>query len=513
MDSDLDPKLWKRVIFFRSARLNAIAEMLSSPAFDGFRPNETLVIAQEDTRQSELHKVFGECETLFIPAGGFELSSITPQLFEKLLAFQADAFIIPYNDPARIGYEKIESMGLLLNGPEVIGISERKTLNRVSVKSITSHTKDKNKRWLSSPYRTLAAENFLNYLEALNDGDTTLMNYPWYMYLELSRNCNLRCPGCRSAEATSFSDLSFDSFKEVIDEVGPYLYHLVLYRGGESLINKNFFSMLEYAYEKTAARLVLSSNMSHRLPYDKLATIVKYCHLVDVTIDGITPQTYSQYRVKGNFDLAFSNLLKLSRLAEEKNGDCHIRWRFIVFNYNEHEVPQARKIASDFDIDLQLIRPQIQRIGEPEPDKSLLPKDKTLWRPEYGIEKNETLGFNKDMRCGWLHGGVVMNYNMTLSPCCEAPREFSSYKPGFFKKAYNCDEYVKSRHNILCEGCHPSGREEWGVAFTNFENEIIHYLQNTHGLLDPSKDGGLALFSKRESTKNMEGNFRLVELR
>lgn len=465
---------WRRVVFFRSARFSAIETALANSHLAQCEFEDLTLLVQEDAVGVEITRIFGDnARVMTVPSGPFSLSAISPDLLARLRELAADVFIIFYNNGDSRDYGDIETLGFLSGATDVMAVNVDNKLERVTPQRVAKRGNDRFARWRSSPHALAAAANFLRYLRNVRSGSDELSNYPWYMYAELSRNCNLRCPGCRGKEVSVLPDMPLESFARFIDEVGPSLYQIVLYRGGESLINKNFAEMLEYAYENTGAELILSSNMSHRLAYGDLEMLARHCHLIDVTIDGLTPKTYGEYRVRGNFDLAFSNMMKLANIASKHGNNCHIRWRFIVFSYNEHEVDEARQIAEDIGVELQLVRPQVRRVEKGVDALDLLPKDKELWRPEYGDTPVEA---DMLVRCGWLHGGAVLNHNMSLSPCCHMPREFAHVQAGAFHDAYNCHEYLVSRRNIICEGCEPSPRNEWNACFDSFERRVTQFL-------------------------------------
>jgi MoaA/NifB/PqqE/SkfB family radical SAM enzyme len=175
--------------------------------------------------------------------------------------------------------------------------------------------------------------------------------------------------------------MDFDDFKRIIDEVGQYLYYLVLFRGGESFMNKRFLNMVEYAYENTGAKMNISTNFSFGLSDTQLEIIAQCFSLVDVCLDGVTQETHSQNRIGSQYDKVFQNLLKLREKVHDLNSECYIRWRFVVFKFNEHEIENAQQIADDLGIELVLVKAFV-------PEKSWLPENKELWREDY-IEKQE----------------------------------------------------------------------------------------------------------------------------
>jgi MoaA/NifB/PqqE/SkfB family radical SAM enzyme len=66
------------------------------------------------------------------------------------------------------------------------------------------------------------------------------------------------------------------------------------------------------------------------------------------SIDGASNETYQLYRVKGNFDTVIENVRKINRFKQQQHSDYpQLTWQFVVFGHNEHEIPVARRLASD----------------------------------------------------------------------------------------------------------------------------------------------------------------------
>src|SRR6185437_13071150 len=82
---------------------------------------------------------------------------------------------------------------------------------------------------------------------------------------------------------------------------------------------------------------------------DALDALIRYrFRSLTVSIDGASPETYAQYRRKGDFEHVIANI---RRINEEKRrhqtGYPILTWQFIVFGHNEHEIDAARKLAAE----------------------------------------------------------------------------------------------------------------------------------------------------------------------
>jgi hypothetical protein len=73
------------------------------------------------------------------------------------------------------------------------------------------------------------------------------------------------------------------------------------------------------------------------------------------SIDGANQETYSNYRVKGNFEKVIENINKINRFKEiYKSPFPAILWQFVAFGHNEHKIDKARQLAGDLHMNFNL---------------------------------------------------------------------------------------------------------------------------------------------------------------
>ena len=73
---------------------------------------------------------------------------------------------------------------------------------------------------------------------------------PQKLYIDITQNCNLWCNMCRDKISLHGKTMSFDLFKQIIDETSPYVRSYSLFNWGEPLIVKSFCDMVRYANQK-----------------------------------------------------------------------------------------------------------------------------------------------------------------------------------------------------------------------------------------------------------------------
>jgi MoaA/NifB/PqqE/SkfB family radical SAM enzyme len=80
-----------------------------------------------------------------------------------------------------------------------------------------------------------------------------ISGYPGSIMFEASSKCNLNCAMCWAVKAMEYRDnnlMSFQQFKKIVDDIASFCSRIFFSFCGEPLINKDIFSMIEYAGKK-----------------------------------------------------------------------------------------------------------------------------------------------------------------------------------------------------------------------------------------------------------------------
>lgn len=67
------------------------------------------------------------------------------------------------------------------------------------------------------------------------------------IYVEIIKNCNLKCPFCPSSKLKQKQKISYDQFKLIIEQIKDYTEGIYLHILGEPLLHPDLFKMIEYA--------------------------------------------------------------------------------------------------------------------------------------------------------------------------------------------------------------------------------------------------------------------------
>ncbi len=282
--------------------------------------------------------------------------------------------------------------------------------------------------------------------------DTFVFGYPYWLTIDPTNICTLRCPFCPTGQQRNSRPkeaMFFQNFKKIIDELGPYLIHIDFCNWGEPLLNKELFDMIAYA-KKFFIDTKVDTNLNYLSEEDAEKMILTGLDRLIVSIDGTSQETYSKYRVGGDFHKVINNLKTLIEKKKELNRkNPFITWQFLVFRHNEHEIEEVKRLGRELGVYAVGITKAF--IG----DKDWIPINE-----EYSHYKKEEIKseytsehFKKppDRFCNWLWEAIVVNSNGSVSPCCSIENEKDDFGNIFqhpFREIWNNQKYSIARRYI-----------------------------------------------------------------
>ena len=298
-------------------------------------------------------------------------------------------------------------------------------------------------------------------------------SYPSSITIDPIDACNLMCPLCANGLGILNkrpTAMSIDTFKLVLSKI-PSIEHICLFNWGEPFLNPALFKMTEYAVGKSI-RVTVHSNFSLRKNEKFFANILesRLDELV-ISLDGTSPESYSKYRIGGDFKLVLSNIEKLMKMKKE-NGYRRpsIIWKFIVNRYNEDEIEKAKRTASQLGLGFEIsyfglsddLPGIVLKDSIEERKKSWLPKNKRYQHPYYRNEYKRPL---MNSPCPHLFETAVVNPDGKVFPCCWVTDEqhaFGDLREESFQDIWHNAKYAYSRSLFLRGKYH--GQEERSIC-------------------------------------------------
>ena len=159
---------------------------------------------------------------------------------------------------------------------------------------------------------------------------------------EITHRCNFYCKHCcnNSLDKNYSSEVSKKRAFEIIDEMAKARVDAIYFTGGEPLLRKDIFAILEHAKNKGINKIRLATNGS--LINDKIAKKIAKLNLdsVLISLDGYTSKMHEDFRgVKGSFKLALNAIKLLSKEGVPVRVGC------IVWERNYKHLENLLKIA------------------------------------------------------------------------------------------------------------------------------------------------------------------------
>ena len=294
--------------------------------------------------------------------------------------------------------------------------------------------------------------------------------------IEPTTSCNLRCPQCPSGLRSFSRDtgmLQKEVYEKVINELHPYLSFLTFYFQGEPYLNPLFFNMVEYASKKNIFTHT-STNAHYLNKKNSLLTVQSGLDQIIISIDGFSEETYTKYRIGGSLEKVLQGTKNLVEAKKKLRSDSpNIIWQFIAFDHNLHEIPFAKKVAKEYDVNqLKIKTAQIYNFEE---GNELIPKNNKWARYRKVGGKYEIK--NKLLNHRWrMWQSAVITWDGIMVPCCfdkDAKYQMGNVLENKVKEIWQNGQYqsfrkliLKSRKNIdICKNC-TEGTKIWMNGLT-----------------------------------------------
>ena len=298
------------------------------------------------------------------------------------------------------------------------------------------------------------------------------MGLPSALSIEPTTSCNLGCPECPSGlkqftRPTGKLDLQLHD--QMIRQIKSSVFYINYYFQGEPFLHPRFLELIVRA--KKSKIYTSTSTNGHFITAKKADEIVKSgLDRLIISVDGLTQETYEQYRKKGKLQkvIEASHHLVDAKKNNESNTP-HLIFQFLAVKPNEHEVPGVFKLAKEIGIDE--VRVKTAQLYDFKNGNKLMPENSKYSR--YVKQKDGTykLKGRQGNHCWKMWSGSVLTWDGQVVPCCfdkDASHILGSLKDNSFKAIWNSIQYKRFRHGVLnarqqidiCKNC-SEGAQVW----------------------------------------------------
>lgn len=295
---------------------------------------------------------------------------------------------------------------------------------------------------------------------------------PIAVSIEPTTACNLKCPQCPSGLrqfTRPTGNLKPDTNKAILDGLGHNLQYINYYFQGEPFINPHFLDVVKEARKRNI--YVLTSTNAHFISKETAKDVVDSgMSEVIISIDGITQETYQNYRVEGELSKVIEgtkNLVEARSLAKSKSPI--LTFQFLVSKQNEHEIEDAKKLTKELGVD-NITFKTIQ-VYDYETGNELIPENDTYSRYKRMDDGSYILKNKYRNTCWRMWSSCVFTWDGSVVPCCfdkDATHKMGNITKAQFKSIWRSGIYKEFRQKIwkdrqqieICKNC-SEGSKIW----------------------------------------------------
>jgi radical SAM protein with 4Fe4S-binding SPASM domain len=283
-----------------------------------------------------------------------------------------------------------------------------------------------------------------------------ILGYPYSLVIESTNICNLKCPLCPTGMGIPGREkgkMRLVNFKKIIDEIGGYVYSLRLENWGEPLLNEDIYDAISYAKLKKIC-VSFNTNLTFLTEENAERLILSGLDHIKISLDGATPETYTQYRIGGDFKRVVENikaLISRRRLLNKNNPFIEIQ--FIIMKHNEHELKDIKRLCADLKVDALLLekaRPDMREelfnsdARSIEKFREWLPTNSKYSVFDYNTKDRKA----RPQNCSYLWTTAVINWDGSVVPCCsiyDEQYDFGNILEQGLRGIWNGDKYRAAR--------------------------------------------------------------------
>lgn len=268
-------------------------------------------------------------------------------------------------------------------------------------------------------------------------------------HIEPTNMCTLKCPGCARTQFIKQwpqhwknHNLDIEHLLKFLDIDYSNKQFVLCGNSGDPIYHPDFLNFVkELKRKKAQIRIITNGSYKSENWWINLVELLDHSDTVCFSIDGV-PDNFHKYRINGDW--------KSIELGLNVVGNAKIQseWKYIPFNFNTDSIPQAKELATKYQIEKFYVEPSDRYdqytesykptdssfIGYKEPTKNIIVSD----------AKNNVL---VDPACLNKQNHHYISANGYYTPCCYVSDYRFYYKTLFGK---NKNQY-KIINNTITE--------------------------------------------------------------
>lgn len=304
--------------------------------------------------------------------------------------------------------------------------------------------------------------------------------FPLKAMFELTYRCNFRCIHCYNAPEKNKKELTANQVKDILTQLRETGCWHVGFTGGEPLIRKDIFEILEFA-KVSGFRISLLTNGSliDEKAADRIARLGTSLNRVDISVLGAVQKTFEKITQKEG---SYNKVLRAVELLKQRGVDAQLK--LTVMRPNQAEAARIKKLAEKLGTMFRYsatVNPKTNGDQSPlkyqlDPEEAYQIKQKLAGRGEAIDEDHEKrkewrpqmAGRKVLFKCGAGQTEVTISPYGELNLCLEiqSPRYNilkGSVRAGWEKIKKQVEAFVPSK-NYQCGNCAIAAFCQWCPA-------------------------------------------------
>ncbi|SFT67394.1 radical SAM additional 4Fe4S-binding SPASM domain-containing protein [Lishizhenia tianjinensis] len=295
---------------------------------------------------------------------------------------------------------------------------------------------------------------------------------PFAASIEPTTACNLSCPECPSGLkqfTRSTGKLGVEENKQMLRNIGKQLFYVNYYFQGEPFLNPNFLQLIKDA--KRQRIYTATSTNAHFITEGNARDIVSSgLDRLIISIDGLTQETYEQYRKNGKLDKVIAGTKALVEAKRKLNSSTpHLIFQFLAVKPNEHEIPKVFELAKEMEIDE--VRIKSAQLYDYKNGNVLIPENPKYSRYVKGRNGQYKPKYKLANKCWRMWSSTVLTWDGKVVPCCfdkDAKHVLGCATSTPFRRIWHSPAYQNFRKSVftgrnqveICKNC-SEGAKVW----------------------------------------------------
>ncbi|MDD5262350.1 MAG: putative nucleotide-diphospho-sugar transferase [Methylacidiphilales bacterium] len=282
---------------------------------------------------------------------------------------------------------------------------------------------------------------------------------PAMVRLDASTACQLKCPSCPTAggevgKSLGTGLLRAEAFRAFVKR-HPWVSQIELSNWGEIFLNPELPDILKHACQNGIRICIQNGANLNKAAPEALESLVRYkVRHLSCSIDGASQETYAVYRVGGDFERVIGHIRALNALKRKYRSPYPaLRWQFVAFGHNEHEIEQARVMAGELNMEFFLKLSWEDLYGRPFSPV----RDREQIRSQGGLGASDRAEYEEKHKknyiqkaCHQMWNSPQINYDGRLLGCClNHGSDYGNVFQGGLERALAGEKMTRAREMLL----------------------------------------------------------------